>query len=304
MNGKMIARSRVRTLQWHYRAGFENLVDGWEWVESSLQEDGSWLQKTAPSKPGSGPMPHQFRRRLQRWRGFLRRHPAREFQLRCRKRWIRIWGPPNRLVSPSLEWTLYLSFSGQDLGHQVTAFTFQKPQPPDDFLMEHWCNLMQMPLAAASLPEGDAIQFRGDLLLHFLAPALNHVRGLAEPMGDWRLMGPRVREADLNALPVQGEWEGDRGELSYPPVLPPQTMFMPHRFVDSPARPWRALYFQTDQRTLYCERGSPWNRQFAKVVLERPLYGYFQRLCFQPRWYSLVLKGIQYHMPSAWFTPR
>ncbi len=292
-----VSLTRTKQVQWQKYGGSNTLVTGSEAYLGEVSDSGSWLQRTLVSEVMRWNPPPVFLKEYLLWRRFLEKANIHDFQMRFQEKTVRFFGPPSKMTRLQPEWTFYASLTGSQLGHLVVARTHVGRKPPSRRLMNDIRILLKTPSHRESLVEGQGIYIRGDLLLGFLSSALGYLVQRSGNTGQWLVESGHWGKSEPQ---LQTEGEEDDAVLEYPPLLPAKAAFVPQA-ISTTQSSWEAVHYDADKGKLICYQAK--SGSWADLVLEKPLFRYFNRFQFSNVWRSLVVKGVRYRMPDVVFDP-
>ena len=273
MSPRQLTQTRILNLQWHWRRGISELVVGMERRASYLYDDGLLVQRTEAATEPARP-PACFVRQQAGWRRFLEQHPIEEFLLKYVQEWERRLGPPPLWLAHRPEWTLHLDFTTSALGQQILTHSERCRLPPSGTWMQRLAALKRLTGRPANLSDESVLLIPGDLLLHWLSPALDHAIQVIEAVGHWH---------GAEATRRQG----------------PETTrtFLPKTRYPRPKTYHKALFLETQQNLLYCESAGG---SILCFELKGPFYRLLSDLRFGLQTAAANIKGTAYRMPEAY----
>jgi len=301
MSGRTAFHSEIHTGAWHWRPEGEATLLSAERAVGHALPDGAWRQRLEPAAPSPIGLPADFTARCRRWRRFLARLGAREFQLKRVRRALRIWGPPMRRALLPPEWQGFVSLTSRGVGLTSLPFHFRAHGFPDQAMMRRFEAIAAMPPLKPVRAVAQPICFEGDLLLRALAHAMDHGLDTLNALGQWHSRAPwnGARKPGPRGDAPDEDEEGDATAWPTAPLTPADWLFTPHRDAPPPREAWLALTYEPDDHVLYCVSRRRWRPRYLAVALERPLYRCLRDMVFGGPARPQIVKGVQYRLPFA-----
>lgn len=213
-----------------------------------------------------------------------------DFQLTCRRRTFFLFSPKPRWLPPILEWVVSWTFPSRGLGTLLSSMHFRGGQPPTRFLADHLIQLGQIPMSKSGTLPKQTIAFDGRLLIHFLAPALDHLSTQGGHHGTWA-HHPKAGSVPGPAPETMGTPLDDPPSPLASPLLPQTLRFIPNAIHKPVNEAWHAVHYDSDQRSLVCRKFVDGGWEFGKFRLPAPLYQLFPHLSFQNHARQLVVRN-------------
>lgn len=293
MSARPVADSRVRYATWRWTPTGEAWSSGAERQLSSIMADGTWCQHTQPL---TRPLPiHRFGLEQRVWHRFAERERPVDLQLRYQQRTLRIWGPPNRLLRMTPEWTVAATIPSHAAGQTLLSLTYAAPHLPSGHVRDWLRQLLAMPPLTPRAPQGEWVYFSGDLLLSFLKPALGQLKQRQSRHGEWRAVGPRLQPFNPREPLGGGSGDADGADPDLAPAVPMRLRYFPATIERPDKRHWQALWYESDRRVLTCVAG----QGFCALQLPKPLHRYFRKMHFGPVSHTLVFHEVPHQMQEA-----
>lgn len=269
------SRTRISSLSWLWRDGYECLSSNREERLTYLTPDGSVLERSLKVDSFRFPVPDSFFCHRQLWRRYLRLHPADAFELAFERKLSR--GPWPGMLRLPLVWTVYVVFTSPALGRRILSHVDWGGLPPSRILLERLIKLRRIDHLLSQSFQDQTVLLPAEVLLNALSSSMEHAMRLSAELGHW-----------------SGWPQGAYGLSSK------SLRFVPNSSASAPPGAWRALDYDADRYALIC---STPDGPYVRLNLGQPFYRFARKLCFTTSCGSCVIKGKRYLMPDAWLCP-